>query len=76
VSKRLRREGAGRKGGATMMVWMFFANLFEPRKVAAMEQIDTQRRIGTESQRAVAAGRPADAPLPRPTGHSTPESER
>ena len=35
-----------------MMVWMFFANLFEPKKVAAMEQIDTQRRIGTEAQRA------------------------
>ena len=41
-----------RKGGATMMVWMVFANLFEPKKVAAMEQIDTQRRIGTEAQRA------------------------
>lgn len=49
----------GRKGGATMMVWMFFANLFEPKKVAAMEQIDTQRRIGTESQRANPAAPPA-----------------
>ena len=48
----------GRKGGATMLVWMFFANLFEPKKVAAMEQIDTQRRIGTELQRANPAAPP------------------
>lgn len=48
----------GRKGGATMMLWMFFANLFEPKKVAAMEQIDTQRRIGTEAQRANPAAPP------------------
>ena len=40
-----------------MMVWMFFANLFEPAKVAAMEQIDTQRRIGTEAQRPVGGGK-------------------
>lgn len=53
-----------------MMVWMFFANLFEPRKVAAMEHIDTQRRIGTESQRTVAAGRLADGSPPRPTESS------
>lgn len=39
----------GRAGGAAMMVWMFFANLFDPKKVAAMEQIDTQRRIGPEA---------------------------
>lgn len=43
-----------------MMVWMFFANLFEPRKIAAMEQIDTQRRIGPESYRPVAGGRSTD----------------
>jgi hypothetical protein len=53
-----RSKRKGRKGGATMMVWMFFANLFEPKKVAAMEQIDTQRRIGTESQRANPAAPP------------------
>ena len=48
----------GSKGGATMMVWMFFANLFEAKKVAAMEQIDTQRRVGTEAQRANPAAPP------------------
>ena len=37
-----------------MMVWMFFANLFDPKKVAAMEQIDTQRRIGAEAHRIAA----------------------
>lgn len=41
-----------------MMVWRFFANLFEPKKVAAMEQIDTQRRIGTDSQRTNPAAPP------------------
>jgi hypothetical protein len=41
----------GRAGGAAMMAWMFFANLFEPKKVAAMENIDTQRRIGSEALR-------------------------
>lgn len=65
MSKRTRR-----KGGTTMMVWMFFANLFEPRKVAAVEQIDTQRRIRPESHRPVAGGRPAEPPhaLPNEIG--------
>lgn len=40
----------GRASGAAMMAWMFFANLFEPKKVAAMEHIDTQRRIGPASR--------------------------
>jgi hypothetical protein len=44
----------GRAGGAAMMAWMFFANLFDPKKVAAMEQIETQRRIGPEAQRIAA----------------------
>ncbi len=44
-------ERKGRASGAAMMAWMFFANLFEPKKVAAMEHIDTQRRIGPEAQR-------------------------
>ena len=48
----------GRAGGAAMMVWMFFANLFEPAKVAATEQIDTQRRIGRETVRPIAGGKP------------------
>lgn len=44
----------GRAGGAAMMVWMFFANLFDPKKIVAMEHIDTQRRIGPEAQRIAA----------------------
>lgn len=44
----------GRAGGAAMMTWMFFANLFDPKKVAAMEHIDTQRRIGPEAHRIAA----------------------
>lgn len=54
--RKARRKG--RAGGATMMVWLFFANLFEPSKIAATEQLDTQRRIGTEAQRPTAGGRP------------------
>lgn len=50
ADKAKRRKG--RTGGAAMMVWMFFANLFDPKKVVAMEQIDTQRRIGPEAPRA------------------------
>ncbi|WP_375380510.1 hypothetical protein [uncultured Sphingomonas sp.] len=44
------------------MVWLFFANLFEPSKVAATEQIDTQQRIGAEH---LTVTRAAAAP-PRP----------
>jgi hypothetical protein len=44
----------GRTGGAAMMAWMFFAHLFDPKKVAAMEHIDTQRRIGPEAHRIAA----------------------
>jgi hypothetical protein len=48
----------GRAGGATMMVWMFFAHLFDPKRAAAIEHIDTARRIGSDAQRvsATAAG--------------------
>ena len=47
-----------------MMVWLFFANLFEPAKVAATEQVDKQRRIGADH---LIAGRAAAAPpSPRP----------
>ena len=45
----------GRAGGAAMMAWMFFANLFDPKKVAAIEHIDTQRRIGPDALRIAAA---------------------
>ncbi len=37
-----------------MMVWMFFANLFDPKKIAAIEHIDTQRRIGPDALRIAA----------------------
>ena len=30
-------------------LWMMLANLFEPRKVAALEQIDTVRRTGSDA---------------------------
>ena len=50
--RKARRKG--RTGGAAMMVWMFFANLFDPKKIVAMEQIDTQRRIGPEAPRVAA----------------------
>lgn len=52
----------GRVGGAALMIGMFFATLFDPKKAAAVEHIDTQRRIGSESQRVAAT---ASAP---PTG--------
>lgn len=44
----------GRVGGTAMMIGMFFATLFDAKKAAAIVHIDTQRRIGTESQRAAA----------------------
>ena len=54
-------ERKGRAGGAAMMAWMFFANLFDPKKIVAMEQIDTQRRIGPEAQRMAAT--PSEMPI-------------
>jgi hypothetical protein len=39
----------GRAGGTAMMLGMFFATLFDPKKGAAIVQIDTQRRIGSEN---------------------------
>lgn len=58
----MRRGGKGRRHGAAMMVWMFFANLFDPKKAVAIEQIATQRRIGNEASRAaqIAAAPPSD----------------
>ncbi len=52
----------GRVGGAAMMIGMFFTTLFDPKKGAAIVHIDTQRRIGSESERTSAT---ASAP---PTG--------
>jgi len=50
----------GRAHGAAMMVWLFFANLFDPAKVAVTEQIAADGIRGSEAQRraATAAGKP------------------
>ncbi|WP_267394831.1 MULTISPECIES: hypothetical protein [unclassified Sphingomonas] len=54
------RPRKGRRHGAAMMAWMFFANLFEPKKAAAIEQIDTHNRVGSDAWRtARAAAAPA-----------------
>ena len=49
-----------------MMIGMFFATLFDPKKGAAIVHIDTQRRIGSESDRiaAAASAPPVDARPP------------
>jgi hypothetical protein len=52
----------GRIGGAAMMIGMFFVTLFDPKKAAAVVHIDTQRRIGSESERSAAT---ASAPPTR-----------
>jgi hypothetical protein len=50
----------GRVGGAAMMAWLFFANLFDPARVAVVERIADDPVRGTEASRraATAAGRP------------------
>lgn len=50
----------GRAHGAAMMVWLFFANLFDPAKVATTEQIADERVRGGEAQRRAAI--PTDRP--------------
>jgi len=57
------RESArkGRRHGAAMMVWLFFANLFEPSKAASIEHVDRQKRVGSEASR---TQRAAAAPPP------------
>jgi len=57
--------GKGRAHGAVMMIGMFFANLFDPKKIAAIEYIATQRRIGSEAGRIAQA---AAAPPSRGEG--------
>lgn len=52
-----------------MMAWMFFANLFDPKKIAAMEQIDTANRIGNPVLREAAAA--ADSHPRVPDGGSS-----
>lgn len=42
-------------GSIGLGLWMMLAHLFEPRKVASTELIDTQRRIGGDAQRSARA---------------------
>lgn len=49
------RKRKGRAHGAAMMVWLFFANLFDPAKVAATEQLATDRRRDPAPERRAAA---------------------
>ena len=50
----------GRAHGAAMMVWLFFANLFDPAKVAKTEQILINVRRDPRPERRAAAGPPPD----------------
>ncbi len=61
MTSRREGRGKGRRQGGAMMAWLFFANLFEPKKAAAMEHVDTQRRIGPDAgqARSAAAAPPA-----------------
>ncbi|RZT57349.1 hypothetical protein EV283_1414 [Sphingomonas sp. BK036] len=52
----------GRAHGAAMMIGMFFANLFDPKKITAIEHVATQRRIGSESGRITRAAAAPPAP--------------
>ncbi|MGL4312355.1 MAG: hypothetical protein ACRCSO_00040 [Sphingomonas sp.] len=62
-----RRRKRGHYAGA-MMVWLFFADLFDPKRAAAIEQIATDRRTGNPVARdaAVGAARPSDGVAVRP----------
>lgn len=57
---------AGKKkkktGSVGLGLWMMLASLFEPKKAASTELIDTQRRIGSEAQRTARSA--ADKPRP------------
>lgn len=48
----------GRVHGAAMMVWLFFANLFDPAKVQATEQLATDRARDPVPERRTAAAPP------------------
>jgi hypothetical protein len=45
-----------------MMAWMFFANLFEPKKAAAIEQIGTHNRVGSDAWRTARAAAASASP--------------
>ncbi len=61
----MKSPSKGRAHGAVMMIGMFFANLFDPKKITAIEHVATQRRIGSESGRIAQA---AAAPPSRGKG--------
>ena len=66
----MKKKTKGRASGAAMMVWLFFANLFEPRKVAAIEHLQKHDQIGSDGERGAATGPGGKTPLgrPRPAG--------
>ncbi len=64
MKRRRGHPGKGHSRGAAMMVWLFFANLFEPRKAAAIEHIQRTRDLGAEAHRTAAT--PAAPPPEQP----------
>ncbi len=47
----MKSPSKARAHGAVMMIGMFLANLFDPKKITAVEHVATQRRIGSEASR-------------------------
>ncbi|MFM9829666.1 MAG: hypothetical protein ACKVOB_13145, partial [Sphingomonas sp.] len=41
----------GRGSGLGIGLWMMLAHIFEPKKVVAMEQLDSANRLGREDER-------------------------
>jgi|GEM_PF-1717197 len=56
------RKRKGHLHGVAMMGWLFFANLFDPKKIASVEQIESDRQIGNPAlrQAGTAAAPPPD----------------
>lgn len=54
------RERRGRVHGGAMMVWLFFANLFDPVKVAKTEQLFANLRGDPRPDRRATGAPPAD----------------
>lgn len=50
----------GKAQGAAMMMWLFFANLFDPAKVARTEQLFTNCRRDPAPGRHAAGAPPPD----------------
>lgn len=51
----------GKAHGAAMMVWLFFANLFDPARVAKTEQLFTDAARDPRPERGAAAAPPEGA---------------